>query len=85
MATYGWGTVHPVEDWLFEEGYRFDFYQAVRLLEMIYPEKLSVGEASEPDFEVVRFKSRVSLAFPAGQIREIRAPLSDIGSRSGSP
>lgn len=75
MATYGWGTVYPVEEWLFEEGYRFDFYQAVRLLEMIYPEKLAVGETVEPDFEVVRFKSRVSLAFPAGQIREIRAPL----------
>jgi type VI secretion system protein ImpH len=75
MATYGWGTVHPVKDWLFEEGYRFDFYQAVRLLEMIYPEKLSVGESSEPDFEVVRFRSRVSLTFPSGQISAIKAPL----------
>ena len=38
MATYGWGTQHAVADWLFAEACRFDFYQAVALLEL-YPER----------------------------------------------
>jgi type VI secretion system protein ImpH len=34
---YGWGEKGAtVEKWLFAEGYRFDFFQAVRLLEMIH-------------------------------------------------
>jgi type VI secretion system protein ImpH len=40
MGAYGWGKNHPVIDWLWEEGYRFDFFQAVRLLEIYFsPEK----------------------------------------------
>jgi len=34
-TNYGWGETAAVEEWLFAEGYRFDFFQAVRLLEMI--------------------------------------------------
>ncbi|MEO5930382.1 MAG: type VI secretion system baseplate subunit TssG [Candidatus Kapaibacterium sp.] len=74
MASYGWGTEYPVADWLFEEGYRFDFHQAVRLLELMYPGRSPVGESGAPFAETVRFKSSVSLAFPAGEIREIRHP-----------
>ena len=33
MAAKSWGTDPPLEQVLFEEGYRFDFFQAVRLLE----------------------------------------------------
>lgn len=32
---YGWGKSATLESWLFAEGHRFDFFQAVRLLEMI--------------------------------------------------
>lgn len=57
---------------LFDESYRFDFFQAVRLLERIYPEKSPVGRDITPNNEVVRFKSHLSLSFPASQIHEIR-------------
>jgi type VI secretion system protein ImpH len=40
MGPYGWGKNHSVIEWLFAEGYRFDFFQAVRLLEILNaPEK----------------------------------------------
>jgi len=35
LAEYGWQTSAVVENWLFAEGYKFDFFQAVRLLEMM--------------------------------------------------
>ncbi len=38
MATYGWGSPHPVEEWLLAEAYRFDFHQAMRLLALMRPE-----------------------------------------------
>ncbi len=80
MAAHGWGTDRPLDKVLFEEGHRFDFYQAVRLLEMLHPDTIPVGEGSEPEKEAVRFKSRVALAFPATDVSEL-IPL----SRSGGP
>ncbi len=74
MVTYGWGTDGPVEEWLFQEGHRFDFYQAVRMLELIYPDRRPVGEAAAPEREVVRFTSDVSLSFPASDVVEILPP-----------
>lgn len=50
MGAYGWGKNHPVIKWLFAEGYRFDFFQAVRLLEILYaPEKSAADEGIELD------------------------------------
>lgn len=72
MATYGWRTKYSVEQWLFDEGYRFDFYQAVRLLEQIYPEKRQVGDPGDPATEVVRFRSNVSMAFPASEVADVQ-------------
>lgn len=76
MAAYGWGKESAVEDWLYAEGYRFDFFQAVRLLEQAHSSEVSVGEGAEPGKEAVRFKSAVSLDFPASDIAAI--------NRSGS-
>jgi type VI secretion system protein ImpH len=80
MAAYGWGTDRPVAEWLFAEGHRFDFYQAVRLLEMLHPEGLPVGESAMPEREAVRFESNVSLAFPASDVEAVSPP-----SRRGAP
>ena len=71
MATYGWGTDGSVADWLFSEGYRFDFHQAVRLLEMLDRQATPVGQDVETSREPVRFKSRIGLDFAASDIDEI--------------
>src|SRR5437773_4184062 len=57
---------------LFEEPYRFEFFQAARLIEWIFPNKKAVGRESLPNEEPVRFRSRISLDFPASEIQEIR-------------
>lgn len=72
MARHGWGTGHPVADWLLEEGYRFEFVQAVRLLEMMQPERIAPAEGSNAAKEPVRFRASNSLAFPASELAEVR-------------
>lgn len=74
MAAHGRRASSSLESQLFEEGYRFDFYQAVKLLEILRPDKQSLGVESEPGKEAVRITSNVSLAFPPGDIQEITAP-----------
>lgn len=74
MVAHGWGKDSPVDEWLFAEGYRFDFFQAVNLLEIAHSLKVSVGEGSEPEKEAVRFKSAVGLDFPASDIVEVTPP-----------
>lgn len=46
-----------------ENAYRFDFYQAVRLLENAYPERPRVGESMVPRDDAVRFTQRPELVF----------------------
>jgi type VI secretion system protein ImpH len=70
---------------LFREGYRFEFFQAVRLLERLHPERKRVGHHEDPAEEVVRFRSRHSLAFPASEIHEIDAPESPAGDEAAAP
>ena len=74
MPQFGWKSEVPLKDWLFAEGYKFDFYQAVRLLEMLVPECESAGEGSDPREEAVRFRSNNALSFPASDVQEITPP-----------
>ena len=55
---------------LFEEPYRFEFFQAVRLLERVFPEKKSVGATALPHEEIARFRSRIAMDFPSSEIHE---------------
>jgi type VI secretion system protein ImpH len=71
MASYGWGTDRPVEDWLFDEGYRFDFFQAVRLLAMRVPPFARGKIGPDNDGEVVRFRSSIEMAFPAADVARV--------------
>jgi type VI secretion system protein ImpH len=56
------------------EPFTFDFFQAVRLLERMFPERTSVGQFSHPNTEVARFGAYPSLAFPASQIQSMDWP-----------
>jgi type VI secretion system protein ImpH len=77
MATASGRADTPLIKVLFEEVYRFDFFQAVRLLERIYPDRSPVGRVGDPSREVVRFRTRVSLNFPASQLYKIAAPATE--------
>ena len=63
---------HPeVEAALEREPWRFDFFQAVRLLERLDPHGKPVGRFTRPQQEVVRFAANPSLVFPASQIQAL--------------
>jgi type VI secretion system protein ImpH len=58
----------PVKERLLEEFYRFSFFQAVYLLELLAPEKTPIGDALSPGDEAVRFKVRPGFVFPPSDI-----------------
>jgi len=74
MAAESGRTDPSVEEVLFAEGYRFDFFAAVRVLEWLYPERQPVGGKADAAGEIVRFRSRASLSFPASVIYEVVRP-----------
>ena len=57
---------------------QFEFFQAVRILEQLWPARAEVGEDTDPDDELVRFRSQISLAFPRGDVSAIEAPREDV-------
>ncbi|MDG3005789.1 type VI secretion system baseplate subunit TssG [Paludisphaera mucosa] len=58
-------------DRLREEPYRFDFFQAVRLLTRIADDRAPVGRDAPFGDEAVRFAQYVSLTFPASAVDRI--------------
>jgi type VI secretion system protein ImpH len=72
MASYGWRESRSVAEGLFEEGHRFSFLQAVRLLEELYDERTPPGEGVDPQREVVRFRHAVRMDFPPGDVELVR-------------
>lgn len=62
---------------LFDEPYSFEFFQAVRLLERIFPERTPVARSAAPQSEIVRFRSQASLRFPPAEIYEIHEIADD--------
>ena len=71
MAPESRRTDPSLEQVLFGEGYRFEFFQAVRVLERLYPSRLPVGRDSIPSKEAVRFRSRLSLSFPPSAVHDV--------------
>lgn len=63
---------------LFAEPYIFDFFQAVRLLERLYPEHRPIGRDSRPDGEAVRLRAHLSLSFPPSQLYQLDHPSAEL-------
>jgi type VI secretion system protein ImpH len=78
MATAGGGAAASVADRLFEEGFAFDFFQAVRLLERLAPERRPVGHEAAPSAEVARFRAHMALSFPASAIYRAEPPSAHV-------
>ncbi|MCP4696328.1 MAG: type VI secretion system baseplate subunit TssG [Gammaproteobacteria bacterium] len=77
MAAPGRRKNLTVAEELFDEAYRFDFYQAVKLFEHLAPESSTpLGEDALPETEPVRLRSHVSVAFPASDV-ESASPAED--------
>lgn len=77
MAAKGRGSTPPLIEELRNRPYRFDFYQAVRTVELsrgvgIDPDSdgIPVGEGADPRKEAVRFSSDPSLGFPPSAIKD---------------
>ena len=64
-------TANGIIGLLLSEGYRFNFFQAVRLLELWDKDGSPVGHDVAPQKEVVRFSAHASLVFPASQITDV--------------
>lgn len=74
MSEFGWHGKKPVAEWLFAEPWEFEFFQAVRLLEMLRPDCLPPGEGIEADEEAVQFRSAVSHVFPGAEVQALEKP-----------
>jgi type VI secretion system protein ImpH len=74
MAAERGRTDRSIAERLESEPYRFDFYQAVSLLERMRPEAASVGEGVDASNEAVRFSSAAGLGFPASEVAEVQPP-----------
>ena len=80
MAAVGGNARAPVTDSLHERGYAFEFYQAVRILEWLGDragDRRRLGRSAESEREAVRFRSLVSLAFPASEVDSVTAPQAE--------
>ena len=61
----------PVVDRVFKEGYRFNFFQAVHILEKLYRDSAPPGEEGPLSREAIRFQANPKLAFSSTDVRRI--------------
>lgn len=64
-------TETPLGAELAEDACSFEFFQAVALLQRLFPERRPVGEFSAPEEEVAQFRVNPRLGFPASEIQEL--------------
>jgi type VI secretion system protein ImpH len=62
----------PIRAMLENEPYCVQFFQAVRLLERLHPERNPVGLFVSPSTEAVQFSSVPTLSFPASEIQDLK-------------
>jgi type VI secretion system protein ImpH len=68
-----------VEQDLFDEPYKYQFFQAVRLLETVNSNRQTVGKTALPHEEIVRFRSRITLDFPSSEIHQLEERVDEDG------
>jgi type VI secretion system protein ImpH len=69
MAGSGWRKDRALIEQLYAESYRFDFFQAVRLLESLAAAQSSaLGEGAYAGREAVNFRSSLGAVFPASEL-----------------
>ena len=61
----------PLRTRLLEEGERFEFFQAVRLLQLLRQERGAVGRDEDPEREAVRFRGGIGVDFPTSDVAMI--------------
>lgn len=76
MAAEGWVEesrvrLGAVEEALEREPFSFEFFQAVRMLQQLRPDRAPVGRYANPDDEAVRFGATPATAFPASEVQAI--------------
>jgi type VI secretion system protein ImpH len=69
-----------VAELLLQSPWNFDFFQAVRLLAAVRPDRLPISGFRKPLEESVRFHARISMAFPSSAVHEISP-----GTQEGGP
>jgi type VI secretion system protein ImpH len=70
LDTNAWNLRRLLED----EPFSVEFFQAVQLLERIYPDRQPVGLFEHPSKEVVRLTAHTRLGFPASDVQSIHWP-----------
>lgn len=73
MAAHGGVAPPALRELLFSQARRFDFFQAVALLERLAPGAPSVGSSADPAREALRFAGSVRLASPAAPVESLEA------------
>lgn len=63
---------HPLKTALQKEGFRFSFFQAVRLLQQVRPEAPRIGFQGPPAQESVRLRPSLNLGFATSDVASIK-------------
>jgi len=80
VADANGGPDHPLTRAILKEGYRFSFFQVVRLLQHAFPDRARVGGPGPASRELLRFRPALDLAFAPSDVREVRAAEGPDGS-----
>ncbi|HZY73336.1 MAG TPA: type VI secretion system baseplate subunit TssG [Edaphobacter sp.] len=69
---HGWRLSPSVSEWLFDEGYRFEFIQALRLLDQLDSSALrKVSGEPAPGHESFTLRSAVGFNFPPSEVHSV--------------
>ena len=71
MGSHEWPETRPLIEALENEPHRFEFDQAIRLIEMLVQPEVGLADSGDPSAEAVRLRADMGFAFPASVIRDI--------------